>query len=193
MGFRLLTLGFSQSLEPRVHSRFSVVATLDPVVLPRRRRVITRRSTLPPPGYWSPRFAAFHDEVMPPLLAAGALELLWLTVRGDPIAIIYNIVWNGKVYFYQSGRKIDVPKGVRPGIVIHAHAIRRAISAGRREYDFLGGASRYKVQLSTAARPLLRVRAVRSPRLELAHSTAERGFDTARRLRDQLRAQLGEP
>jgi CelD/BcsL family acetyltransferase involved in cellulose biosynthesis len=150
-------------------------------------------------AFVSPRFAAFHDEVMPLLLAAGALELLWLTVRGDPIAIVYNIVWNGKVYFYQSGRKIDVPKGVRPGIVIHAHAIRRAIAAGRREYDFLGGASRYKVQLATAARPLLRVRAVRSPRLELAHSTAERGFDGARWLRDQLRAlgehprQLGEP
>jgi CelD/BcsL family acetyltransferase involved in cellulose biosynthesis len=149
--------------------------------------------------FGSPRFAAFHDAVMPLLLAAGALELLWLTVRGDPIAIAYNIVWNGKVYFYQSGRKIDVPKGVRPGIVIHAHAIRRAIAAGRREYDFLAGASRYKVQLATASRSLVRVRAVRSPRLELAHSTAVRGLDTARRLRDQLRAlgahprQLDEP
>jgi CelD/BcsL family acetyltransferase involved in cellulose biosynthesis len=141
--------------------------------------------------FGSRRFAAFHDEVMPLLLAAGALELLWLTVRGDPIAIVYNIVWKDKVYFYQSGRKIDVPKGVRPGIVIHAHAIRRAIAAGRREYDFLGGASRYKVQLATAARPLLRVRAVRSPRLELTHSMAERGLDGARRLRDHLRT-LGD-
>jgi CelD/BcsL family acetyltransferase involved in cellulose biosynthesis len=149
--------------------------------------------------FGSPRFAAFHDEIMPQLLAAGALELFWLTVRGDPIAIVYNIVWEGKVYFYQSGRKIDVPKGVRPGIVIHAHAIRRAIAAGRREYDFLGGASRYKVQLATAARPLLRIRAVRSPRLELARTTAERALDSARRVRDQVgplglrTRQLGEP
>jgi CelD/BcsL family acetyltransferase involved in cellulose biosynthesis len=140
--------------------------------------------------FGSPRFAAFHDEVMPLLLAAGALELLWLTVRGDPIAIVYNIVWNGKVYFYQSGRKIDVPKRVRPGIVIHAHAIRRAIAAGRREYDFLGGASRYKVALATAARPLLRVRAVRSPRLESAHGTAERCFDGVRWLRRRIGVQM---
>jgi CelD/BcsL family acetyltransferase involved in cellulose biosynthesis len=88
---------------------------------------------------------------------------------------------------------------VRPGIVLHAHAIRRAIAAGRHEYDFLGGASRYKVQLATATRPLLRMRAVRSPRLEMAHSTAQLGFDQARRLRDHLRAlgdrtlHLGEP
>lgn len=149
--------------------------------------------------FGSPRFTAFHDEVMPLLLAADALELLWLTVRGDPIAIVYNIVWKDKVYFYQSGRKVDVPKGVRPGIVIHAHAIRRAIAAGRREYDFLGGASRYKVQLATATRPLFRLRAIRSPRLEFAHKAAERGFERARRLRDHLRGigdrtgQLGAP
>jgi CelD/BcsL family acetyltransferase involved in cellulose biosynthesis len=141
--------------------------------------------------FGSPRFAKFHDEVMPLLLAAGALELFWLAVRGEPVAIVYNIVWKGKVYFYQCGRKIDVPKGVRPGIVIHAHAIRRAIAHGRREYDFLGGASRYKVQLATGARPLLRMRAVRSPRLELAHGTAERGLEGARWVRNHLRT-LGD-
>jgi CelD/BcsL family acetyltransferase involved in cellulose biosynthesis len=113
-------------------------------------------------------------------LDRNALELRWLSVRGEPVAALYNLTWNDKVYFYQSGRKLDVPSGVRPGIVIHLRAIRRAIEAGRREYDFLGGASQYKRKLATATRPLVSVRAVRSPVLELARSAVERGIEAVR-------------
>jgi CelD/BcsL family acetyltransferase involved in cellulose biosynthesis len=131
-------------------------------------------------AFASQRFRAFHDEVMRALLAAGALELSWLSVRGEPVAALYNFSWNGTVYFYQSGRKLDVPDSVRPGIVAHVFAIRRAIEAGRREYDFLGGDSQYKRKLATARRPLLSVRAVRSPVLERARGALERGIDLLR-------------
>jgi CelD/BcsL family acetyltransferase involved in cellulose biosynthesis len=144
-------------------------------------------------AFRSHRFAAFHDEVMQRLLAENALDLLWLTVRGDPVAVIYNIAWKGKSYFYQSGRKIDVPKGVRPGVVLHALAIQRAIAAGHREYDFLGGASRYKMQLATATRSLVRVRAVRSQALEVARRAANSGIDRGRHLRDLLRGANKQP
>jgi CelD/BcsL family acetyltransferase involved in cellulose biosynthesis len=131
----------------------------------------------------SPRFTAFHDQVMPELLARGALELMWLEVRGEPIAAVYNIIWDNKVHFYQSGRKIEVPKGVRPGVVIHAMAIKKSIELGRREYDFLNGTSQYKMQLSTAIRPLVTVRAVGSPLLERARLLAEAAADRLRELR----------
>ena len=110
----------------------------------------------------SARFARFHDEVMPQLLAGtdGQLDLLWLTVKGEPIAAAYNIVFRGKVYFYQSGRKLDVPKQVKPGISLHALAIQRSIGLGHREYDFLNGASQYKRKLATKARSLVTLRAV---------------------------------
>lgn len=134
----------------------------------------------------SSRFAEFHDSVMETLRRENALELLWLTVRREPVAAFYNIVWKGKVYFYQCGRRLDVPRNVRPGIVLHAHAIRRAIEAGRQEYDFLAGASRYKTQLSTGIRPLVQVRAARAPLREIARRAADRGFDRARRLRRRI-------
>lgn len=143
-------------------------------------------------AFRSPRFTAFHDEVMQRLFAENALELLWLVVRREPVAVIYNITWKGKVYFYQSGRKVDVPKGVRPGIVLHARAIQRAIAAGRREYDFLAGTSRYKMQLATATRGLLQVRAVRSPVLEIARRAANGGLNHGRHLRDFLRGLAGQ-
>lgn len=106
-------------------------------------------------------FRAFHDRVMPALADAGALELLWVEVDGEPFAALYNIVWDNKVYFYQSGRRVDVPRKLRPGIAVHALAIQRAIEAGRREYDFLGGMGDYAVRLSNNHRQVVDLRATR--------------------------------
>ena len=135
----------------------------------------------------SPRFTAFHDAVMTPLLREGALELAWLEARSEPVAALYNIVWDKRVHFYQSGRKIDVPKNVRPGIVAHALAIQRAIDAGRREYDFLAGTSQYKRKLALARRPIVQVRAVRAPLRERARQGLESAVVRLRALRGRLR------
>ena len=82
-----------------------------------------------------------------------------LLVRGQPIAALYNLVYRGRVYFYQCGRRVDI-EGVRPGIVIHALALQRAIDQGLVEYDFLDGTSQYKRQISTHSNPLVTLRAV---------------------------------
>jgi D-aspartate ligase len=140
----------------------------------------------------SPRFRDFHDQVMAALLAQGALELAWITVHGEPIAAAYDIVWAGRVYYYQCGRKLDVPRNVRPGIVLLGRAIERAIAAGRREYDFFGGDYRYKRDLSNACRTVVHLRAVREPGglRERARLLAEDGRSTARVVRSAIR---GEP
>jgi len=131
----------------------------------------------------SPLFTRFHDAVLPELLERGALDLCWLEVRGRPIAASYNVVWDNKVLVYQNGRALDVPKGVRPGIVLHARSIQAAIAAGRSEYDFLPGESCYKRQLATASRPMLQIRAARAPLRELASAALERGVTFVRRWR----------
>jgi CelD/BcsL family acetyltransferase involved in cellulose biosynthesis len=141
--------------------------------------------------FQSPLCLAFHDAVLPQLLERGALELLWLSVRGEPVAAQYNIVWNEKVYFYQCGRKLDLPKSVRPGAVLLARAVRGAIEAGRREFDFLLGEDVYKKQLAYRARPVVRVRAVRRSLAEGARRLAERGLDWARAVRNFGRRLLG--
>jgi len=129
----------------------------------------------------SERFTRFHEEVMPRMLDGedgASLDLTWLVVRGEPIAASYGIVYGGKLYFYQSGRRVEVPKGVRPGIALHALAIRASIEAGRREYDFLAGASRYKRELALAVRPLVTLRAVapsvRARAVEIVRTLADR-------------------
>jgi CelD/BcsL family acetyltransferase involved in cellulose biosynthesis len=137
----------------------------------------------------APQFARFHEIVMGGLLDAGSLDLLWLRARDEPIAAVYNVVWNRKVYFYQSGRRTDLPKGLRPGIVMHALAIRDAIERGMREYDFLSGTLRYKMDLALATHPLVHLRAARPSVLEAARRTAEIAIDHARALRDGLQRQ----
>jgi len=130
----------------------------------------------------SPRFTRFHDELMAALLPRGAIELLWLAARGEPVAAVYSFVWNDKVYFYQSGRKTDVPNRIRPGIVLHAHAIRRAIEAGRREYDFLGGMDAYKMTFALATRPLVQLRAIRPSLRETLRVLARQAATHAQRV-----------
>jgi len=128
-------------------------------------------------------FARFHDTVLPELVERGALDLCWLSVRGTPVAVSYSILWDNKVLFYQGGRTLDVPKGIRPGIVLHAHCIRAAIEAGYSEYDFLPGESRYKLQLATASRPMLEIRAARAPLRDLARSVIEQSAGYVRERR----------
>jgi CelD/BcsL family acetyltransferase involved in cellulose biosynthesis len=141
-------------------------------------------------AFASARFKRFHDEVMPRLWAGedgASLDLLWLTVNDQPIAATYSVVFGNKVYFYQSGRRMDLPRAIRPGIAMHALAIQRSIEAGRREYDFLQGTSRYKRDLAQGSRSLVTLRAVaphlRARAVEAARMLTERAVAEVRSLR----------
>jgi CelD/BcsL family acetyltransferase involved in cellulose biosynthesis len=141
----------------------------------------------------APPYIRFHAELMRRLLGRGELELLWLSVRGEPVAALYGMAWGDKVYAYQTGRRLDVPARVRPGGVILALAIRRAIEAGRREFDLLADEAPYKLQLTGTARPLVRVRVVRPGLRESARRLMERGVGVARSLVRAVPRHPGEP
>jgi CelD/BcsL family acetyltransferase involved in cellulose biosynthesis len=130
--------------------------------------------------FTSARFAAFHDQAMADLLGRGALRLLTLSAHGRAVAALYNFVWNGRVYFYQSGRAVDLPQSLRPGIVAHAAAIDAAHAEGLTAYDFLGGASQYKRKLSTELRPLVALRVSRAPARDAISELARRAVRAVR-------------
>ena len=137
--------------------------------------------------FGSEKFRAFHDRLMPDLLAKGALDLGWMVVRDEPVAAFYNFRCNGKLSFYQSGRKLDIPDAVRVGVTMHAYLIKAAIEDGMREYDFLAGASQYKMSLALATRPLVQLRAVRPSLRETARLASNRAVDELRGLREKAR------
>jgi CelD/BcsL family acetyltransferase involved in cellulose biosynthesis len=171
----------------------SIEEVTSPAELERGKRVLTALHKLrwqdPAAGgvFRSPYFNAFHDAVMPQLLEAGALQLFWLRGQGRPVAAMYCIVWNNKIHFYQSGRDTTLPDKVRPGAVLVATAIRRAIEAGRREFDFLGGPAQYKSQFALAQRPIVTLRVARPGWRESSRRLVDTGMAHARALRKRFR------
>ena len=139
-------------------------------------------------------YCRFHEAVMPEMLrgSGGKLELMWLEIQGEPVAAAYDIVFRGNVQFYQSGRKMDVPRGVRPGAALQVLALQRAIESGYRSYDFGAQASLYKQQLAfgeprrlvtlSAVAPTLSARATDDVR-RTARSLFRLGKDIAGKLR----------
>jgi CelD/BcsL family acetyltransferase involved in cellulose biosynthesis len=140
----------------------------------------------------SDRFRAFHRRVMPDLFGRGELELLWLEAHGEPVAASYNVVHAGKVYFYQGGRRMDLPKRIRAGIALHAYAIRRAIEKGRREYDFLAGSARYKLDLATDSRPLCTLHAYADPNAPRLDAIAQAAVSWARSIGARARSLISD-
>lgn len=142
-------------------------------------------------AFRSQKFKRFHDIVSRQLLAGvgGTLDLLWLEVDGKPLASLYNIVFDGHVHFYQSGRTMEVPKNVRPGIAVHLYAIKRAIELGYKSYDFLGQPSQYKRQLAPSHRRSLVNLAAVGPSLRARISSRAR--HEARRLYTRARHWAG--
>jgi CelD/BcsL family acetyltransferase involved in cellulose biosynthesis len=107
-------------------------------------------------------YLRFHEAVMDELHDRDALLLMWLTVRGEPVAALYGTVWGDKVSAYQMGRRADVPAKASLGNVLLALAIRAAIDSGAHEFDFLADDAPYKMQMATAVRSLVCIHAVRS-------------------------------
>jgi CelD/BcsL family acetyltransferase involved in cellulose biosynthesis len=134
----------------------------------------------------SERFRAFHDLVIPELFGRGQVELVLLEARGRPLSVLYNLVYGGRVYFYQSGRATEVPEHVRVGTVVHALAIQRAIARGLDRYDFLPGPSRYKMQFALDTRPISEIRATSRSAPEAARRLMEASLSRLRATRDAV-------
>lgn len=119
-----------------------------------------RRRALDEPGcFASPRFAAFHREVVEHLLRAGSLQLHWLEIDGKPAAAEYDLVGDGVVYSYQGGMDPEL-RDVSPGRLITIATIRWAIENGYRAFDLLRGNEPYKAHWRAEPRPSVEFRIV---------------------------------
>jgi CelD/BcsL family acetyltransferase involved in cellulose biosynthesis len=102
-----------------------------------------------PGAFATPYFEAFHRALIGESWGRGEIELL--RVRAGPriVGLLYNFIFRGRVYAYQSGFDYALlPRG-RPGLLCHWLAIERHRAAGASIYDFLGGDNRLKRSLSS--------------------------------------------
>jgi hypothetical protein len=108
------------------------------------------------PGvFQSPLFTDFHRKLIARTFPAGGVQLLCISAGPQDVGLLYNFVFRGRVYFYQSGFQYADDNRLKPGLVSHFLAIQHCLSRPHLlEYDFLAGESQYKRSLSTSVRDM---------------------------------------
>ena len=99
-------------------------------------------------AFASAMFRAFHQALI--RRAIGGIQLARVTSATGPIGLLYNMVYRGKVYFYQSGLVYSTNKRVRPGFVTLARTIHYCLDHPElEEFHFMPGSDHYKEPMST--------------------------------------------
>lgn len=100
--------------------------------------------TLGKPGAFdSPQKQEFHHILAQRLAENAWLRLFRLQVDGHTAGILYMFAYRGRMSYFNSGLNADYDH-LNTGHILHELAIRHAIEAGFREYDFMWGEERYK-------------------------------------------------
>lgn len=115
-------------------------------------------------AFAEPDALAFHEQLMATYAGrsnvgdAFRVDVLRVRFGESDVGLLYNLIQNGVVAFYQSGLSYADDNRLKPGLVTHALAVQHYLDAGATEYDFLAGerdAVQYKRSLSSGHRPLL--------------------------------------
>lgn len=102
------------------------------------------------------RRALFHD-VAGAAARAGTLQLLFTEVNGDAAAALFNFVYDGRVWVYNSGLNPRDFGHLSAGVVLTAVAIAEAIDAGLDTFDFLRGDEQYKYRFGATDTRVMRL------------------------------------
>jgi CelD/BcsL family acetyltransferase involved in cellulose biosynthesis len=103
----------------------------------------------------------FHRRLILSRLAHGEVQLVRVSSGGKTLGCLYNLVYRGRVLFYQAGfANADDPQ-LRLGYLCQATAIEHNARAGHTAYELLGGHATYKDNLATGVDRLIWLRVQR--------------------------------
>jgi CelD/BcsL family acetyltransferase involved in cellulose biosynthesis len=94
-----------------------------------------------------PGHQAFFREMGRITFERGWLELIFLTVDGQPAAVIWQFAYRDRMLLYNSGLNQADFGTLSPGIVLLTYGIEDAIQRGLSKYDFLRGDETYKYRM----------------------------------------------
>ena len=94
-------------------------------------------------------FKQFHTELINSAFEEGHIELARISAGNTIIGYLYNFIWKGTIYAYQSGFNYTEDKMARPGYMSHYLAILHALEGGKSIYDFMAGEAQHKLSLAT--------------------------------------------
>lgn len=108
-----------------------------------------------PGAFATPFLQRFHRTLIADGAARGEVRMLRVTAGMVDVGVLYNFRRGGRVHAYQSGLDhAGATRHEKPGLTSHGLAIVDAMAAGEDIYDFMGGADRYKLSLSSGIAPL---------------------------------------
>jgi CelD/BcsL family acetyltransferase involved in cellulose biosynthesis len=115
------------------------------------------------PGAFSyPFFEAFQKRLIQTCLPRGTVEIARVTAGSDVVGYVYNLVYRGHVYAYQTGIRYEDNPRLKPGLVSHCLCVDQHIADGSVVYDFMAGEARYKANLGEPGPDMLYLLAERS-------------------------------
>lgn len=100
-------------------------------------------------AFTAPSSRQFHERLIRQRFAADEIQLLRISAGPLLLGILYNYLYRGNVYAYQSGFTYSEENKKKPGLVCHTLAIEYNLERGSHSYDFLAGDHRYKLQLAS--------------------------------------------
>jgi CelD/BcsL family acetyltransferase involved in cellulose biosynthesis len=127
-----------------------------------------------PGAFHSDYFRAFHRRLIEKRFQAGEIQLIRLRCGDATVGCLYNFVFRGVVYFYQSGLSFEEDNRLKPGYVCHVEAIQFNAKVGHERYDFLAGVEDYKERLSTHKDSLVWAR-IQKPKIKFKVERVMRG------------------
>ena len=89
----------------------------------------------------------FFREMGHAMAERGLLELIFLTVDGQPAATMWQFVYRDRMLLYNSGLNPTDFSALSPGIVLLTYSIEDAVERGLKIYDFLRGNEEYKYRM----------------------------------------------
>lgn len=99
-------------------------------------------------GFYNHSFTSFHETLIRKNFEKNQIDLVKVKAGSTILAIIYYHKTLKNIYFYLQGINYNDNKQLKPGLVSHALLTEHYASQQMKLYDYMGGFSQYKVQLS---------------------------------------------
>lgn len=139
------------------------------------------------PGAFVGRSEKFHRQWARQALQNGWLWLSVLSLDGNPVGTIYALNLADRCYYYQAGFDPSA-SSISPGTLLVGYTIRRALSEGAKQFDFLRGDEPYKRRWKPQheIRNLRFIAPAKGILGKLGHAWNDAGFNLESRVRARL-------